>query len=847
MSTGHWRSIAGIAPYRAAILTFASMMAPVALAQEAQPALAESPEADQPAGVSAGIVATIPVDETSKPQEAAPEEGQRGGSRLIEEIIVTAQKREENIKDVPISIAAFSAEALDAKGISAQQDLPRITPGLTFSNAVGFSTAYIRGIGSDAFILADPLVVTYIDGVYFPASSAQFQDFGTVERVEISKGPQGTLFGRNALGGVISVTTKDPSLEGFEAIAGSSYTSFSGSKASRMSWSNSVHVSLPMTDTWALGVSGLYSRNDPYYDQRVGSDQALVDDGRAYAFRIKSLWQPNDVVKLRLNAYRFLTDDPQRNFAVNTSTTALTAAAQPQDPYSGGSINDVPVSRDRGITYFGSLEFNTNWLNIQLLGSDQDIVSDRTFDFDATPLPIAFFDVTDGPGYKGPIFSKSRSVELRFLSNENSPDWIEYVAGVYGYEQDSGEKGSVFRGGATNLQQGMFANVVVPGLADLYNNVLSAIPGLGGALPDGISVGLRGALHNESIAGYGQVTFKPLDWAALTLGARYTIDKKCVTYAEQSYYANPQSVTPLFHYDGCGSPVGALVTDDSDNPAYRSKTKRFDPKATLTFRPSDSWMGGDPLVYLSYQTATIGDTFNVISLFAAPDKALGSKIRAYELGMKTVVFDGLSSIDGAVFYYDETNAQTQVASLQSGGAVHFENVPKLRTIGAELASVSQILPSLTNDGLVFTLGVSYLDSEYREYPQGSGFDQQGIYSDTNDFTGNKVVQTPRYTVSTSINQTLEVPGGSLELGVDYYYNDGFYFLAQNTPNTEVDSYSTLGFTISYLFERWDLRVNGFGRNVLNERYQSARFTTDFGTADFPAPLAAYGLALRWNY
>lgn len=148
---------------------------------------------------------TIPVgqDDDIKPVRGS-------GSRLIEEVIVTAQKREEDVQDVPIMINAFSGEKLDAFGVESTADLQKITPGLTYTYTYGYSLIYIRGVGTDAFLPnADPSVATYIDGINIGPSQGKQDTLGPVERVEVLKGPQGTLFGRNATGGAINIVTAD--------------------------------------------------------------------------------------------------------------------------------------------------------------------------------------------------------------------------------------------------------------------------------------------------------------------------------------------------------------------------------------------------------------------------------------------------------------------------------------------------------------------------------------------------------------------------------------------------------------------------------------------------------------
>lgn len=786
-----------------------------------------------------------PLDpaEAEAPAETAPADA-GSGSRLIEEIIVTAQRREENIKDVPISISAYSPDFLEAKGVVAQQDLPKVTPGLTISNPVGFSVAFIRGVGSDAFILADPLVVTYIDGVYFPASTTQFQEFGDLEQIEVAKGPQGTLFGRNALGGVIAIKSRNPSLTDVQGSLKTTYTAYTGTKASRHAWTSSGFLSVPLTETLAFSVSGLVGYNDPYYNQRYGpsNNRRLVEDGDSYAYRIKALWQPLDDLEVKLNAYRSYTNDPQRNFGVQTNPSALGGSAadnadlflQPQDPFEGGELNDTPYSYDRTLNYFGSVDWNLPWLKVQLLAAKQNIEAVRNADFDGTPQPVAYFEDVDrrGDSYSKPFFSDGKSLEMRFLSNDSAPDWLELVGGIYLYKQESGVGGANFYAFGTQLAEGTIGGTEIPGLAALYADVLAPL----GVAPVGLNLALRGGLKEDAQSVYGQGTLKFTDWVSLTLGARYQVTDRDVLFADQLFYVNEQTQIPIQQNSG------------KDNPMFRSKTKDFDPKIVLSFKPGTSFLGDDPLLYLSYQTASIASTFNTISLFQAPTFTKGSTLTAYEAGIKTFLFGGRTNFDAAVFYYEQKDPQTQVVSLQTGGAVRFENAGGIETYGAEFGVVSPIFAELTNDGLVFTLGFSYLDSTYSSYPNASGFDEDtGQYSQDNDFSGNRVIQTPKYTVSTGLNQTFQFGNSTLDVGVDYYYNDGFFFLAQNSENSEVESYQTVGVTASYLYSPWDLRLSLFGRNILDEEYLGGRFVNDFGVVDYPAPKSTAGATLKWQF
>ena len=207
---------------------------------------------------------------TNAAQPAATDKQVRHSvSRLLEEVVVTAQKRQENVQDVPISMQAFSGEKLDALGITDQVDLQRITPGLNVTEQVSYTITFLRGIGTDATIAADPSVATYIDGIYYPFASNLAQNFGAVERIEVLKGPQGTLFGRNATGGAIAIHTKNPEFDGFSGEALAEVGSF-GSSQGRL------HVNVPIVDDVALSATAIYSTTDGYYEGRHGNPRRDV-------------------------------------------------------------------------------------------------------------------------------------------------------------------------------------------------------------------------------------------------------------------------------------------------------------------------------------------------------------------------------------------------------------------------------------------------------------------------------------------------------------------------------------------------------------------------------------------
>jgi iron complex outermembrane receptor protein len=354
---------------------------------------------------------------------AEPEAKGRGG--LLEEIVVTAQKREENLADVPISIQAFSPEALSARGIESQLGLSRAVPSLDVGSQAGYATIFLRGIGTEAFLTADPSIASYVDGVYFPFSPTFVQDFAGIERVEVLKGPQGTLFGRNATGGAISVTSRSPDFE--EAL-----TTFDITMGTNNLIKPRVYTNIPITDEFAINLSAYYSKADYHLD---GTSQGKplreqIDRG----VRFKARWAPADW--LDLNAGWVRTRN-QGNGAIgqNLNPSLLGSAAgitPPEDKRKVFVDERLYGVSDTRLTS-GQINFYLPWLDIKLLASDQLSGLLYNYDFDGSTQPLVSFDV---PGHPANI----QQGEIQLISNDSQPfaEWLDVTGGVFFFQNTQG-------------------------------------------------------------------------------------------------------------------------------------------------------------------------------------------------------------------------------------------------------------------------------------------------------------------------------------------------------------------------------------------------------------------------
>lgn len=322
--------------------------APNAAAEAAAPAdAAPAPaasEAEAPAVAEAAAATAEPA--INSPEVAAPASKKpRGSSRVLEEIVVTAQKREEDLMAVPISVTAFSPEALEARGVNSTTDLMKVTPALDYGTQAGdFTSVYIRGIGSEAWLTSDPSVATYVDGVYYPFSPSVAQDLGGIERVEVLKGPQGTLFGRNANGGAINVVVKEPDFEG--RLVNLSY----GTSVAKGYMQNRTNffANVPLTDTVAANVSAYFTTDDTYWTKDSTLAGEPFPDTKAASMRLKLRWLAAENVDLRFTVLGSKRDGTATAAAPITRTRLgeVTAALVPGLPGTPGGRDVTADARN---------------------------------------------------------------------------------------------------------------------------------------------------------------------------------------------------------------------------------------------------------------------------------------------------------------------------------------------------------------------------------------------------------------------------------------------------------------------------------------------------------------------
>ncbi len=768
-------------------------------------------EARPPAEVQP--LAVIAVPQASPIPDSRADNAPR--SRLIEEIVVTAQKREETLQDVPVSVQAFSGELLDALGVTDQTDLQRITPGLNITTQVSYVMTFLRGIGTDATIAADPSVATYIDGIYYPFASNLAQNFGAVDRIEVLKGPQGTLFGRNATGGAIAIYTEEPDTERIHGELLASVSDFNTQMYR-------AHANLPLGEHFALNATAMKSSTDGYYEGRQGNPEEAMPGDEMTGYRIKARLRPTDNLDIRLAMFRFEMESYNGSAAFTSEPSFLGSliGIQPQPGYSG-SVDSYPKNiTDDNTVYYGSLSYNAPWFDVKLIGSDQRMDTIGVRDFDGSRLPVSTFETPSQ-------FIDAQSAEVQLLSNgEAGPEWVEWILGAYYFRSVNGFGDLNFVIGGVDLGSGRLAGLPLPG------GLVNVLRQLG---PTG-ALNMVGLIGTDSRALFTQATFDMTDWFALTLGGRYQIEERYIVESTVGLARTDGPQTPLF--DNTDRSV-----DSHGNPyPARDEQKDFSPKVTFEFRPFDD----DTLLFVSWQQAVKAATYNTIVIYTQPNYVAPEEIEAFEVGLKTSAFDGLVRFNAAAFHYNVENLQTYYLSLLAGGVISFQNAGQARIVGADFDGFVQLFPSLVDD-LVLSGGAAYLDTEYLDFDGASGFSDNGTFVSNQDYSGNELIRTPKFTTTLSLSKTWQVPGGWPATGVDGYYTGDFDYEASNRDASLQESYWLVGARVSALLERWNLRLTGGVRNPTDEFYTAGFFATDFGVQPTLAPPRSYYTQLIWNF
>lgn len=679
------------------------------------------------------------------------------------DIVVTAQRREERIQDVPISVVALTSTSLRNAGVTSTNDLSIAVPGLELGRQNGSISPFIRGIGNRSTAPGEESAVPlYIDGVYVPTLTAGLMSLENVERVEVLRGPQGTLFGRNATAGVIQIITRDPGDKTrFDARVGyANYDTVEGS----------AYLGGALTSRIRADVSGYYMHQGDGWGKNVTTGNDAFK-GFEHAFRGKLIFDVGDDTEIRIGAdySKARTNTPP--LYTPLPGKVLTSGAPffaPGTPYLG--FYTVAENRDVSVTtrqWGANLQLRHSFGAIDLVSitSYRDVASRWILDQDGTPVN-AVSAVLSEP-------AKTWTQELQLLSNTDGP--LQWIFGAYYFDNRAKEDPLSLSG--SNPPFSVFT-------IDRF-----------------VQIGAK------SLAGFAQGTYDFEQGTKLTVGLRYTHDKRTIA--------------------GYDLRNGVLFA-----PSVSNQSATF---GKLTWRGSLDHRFSDSL--LAYATVSRGFKSGVFSAVAYLDPAVRPEtLDTYEIGFKSDLLDRRLRFNGAAFYNNFKDVQVQ---SQVVGGIKLNNAAKARSYGFEVE-----LQAEPTRGLTFAAALAYLDGEYLSYPGASFYTRTPtatIAATTGDATGRETIYTPHLTASVTGSYVID----NVTLNASYNYNSGFYFDVQNA--TRQPNYGLFNASIAYLSDnqRWGVRL--WAKNLTAEHYYTAIVSQSYGDTATPAAPRTYGLSLETHF
>lgn len=755
---------------------------------------------------------------------------------VLEEVIVTAQKREQSLNDVGIAVSAFTGDQMEQLGWDSADDVVAQAPGVTLVQPNGPGSFYInvRGVAQNDFSgdNQESPVAVYVDDVYVASpTGAAFQLFD-FERVEILRGPQGTLFGRNATGGLVHYVTRRPDQqpEGYIKATVGDYSQFDVEGA----------VGGGLTESVSGRLSFNSSNHDAIIENNTGSD---LNDNETWALRGQLLFNFGESSSLLLNARAGELDNTNAPFDHSSSrlnADGLGEAFAGNDLSDFGGFNGWGGYRDpdggeilegeydaegfvkvetQGYTATFETQFDNGMEFVSITDFNE---LDRNYLEDSDASPNAFFHFA----LKSDM--EQFSQEFR-LSGE--AEGLRWVAGAYYMNYE----GDLFTGGVA----GGFAR-------EAFQD---------STVPSGFGFDSPFSTETESTAFFGQVEFDLSDSLTLTAGLRWSKEEKSTQFDQ--YYSLFESTTsndvavrdlfelgdPVWSYGGGRySNQGSVTLFDAFGialPLLEGETDTDIDDDFLTWKLGMDWQAGDDtLVYLSYNRGIKAGGFNApldATLFIvdalSPDQFKFDKetLDAYEIGFKTSLWGGLARLNGAAYYYDYKDYQA--FNLESLTLFVFNT--DAANQGFELE-----LQSSPAEGLDVLLGMAYTDTNVED-----AFTTLG-----GDVLDREMIMTPELSFNGMVRYEWGVGSGKLAAQYDFNYLDDHFFQLKNSPVVAEDAYVISNVRLTYSSANDDWSMSAFVNNVTDEEYRQMALDLSGNPLEggFGMTESAYGSPRWWG-
>jgi len=817
-------------------------------------------------------------------------------AQRLEEVIVTAQKRTESLQDVPISVSAIQGDKIQEAGINNMAALADYVPNLQISEGTVDTSIYLRGMGSGNNAAFEQSVGMYIDGIYMGRGRQYRSPFVDIERVEVLRGPQGTLFGKNTVAGAVNVTTASPDV-GDE---------FSGSISAAVEDNDGYIVdgflSGSVTDNMAMRLAFKTSENDGTFDNTyLGEDELNVEDT---LFRFTTVWQPTD--NLDIN-FKYSHSDYERTGAPSTTKRFLSPEQRDADVPNRSSFAEAAYvltdqfypeiaqqSKKEFVTFkdnnFGvdrktvgigtGPDGSENTTDNAVLKLDYQmgdflvtsITGFSSYDYvdavDVDWLPLQFIDRGDDQEFE------QFSQEFRITSPGG--EFFDYVAGVY-YEQSDLEFDR--RVTVDSAMDGLFqfapANAFIPSFPDGVTAGDLGVQSLAQFIGITLGADYRGGqvgrdhhyqLDSDSWAVFGQGTFNISDTFRLTVGLRYTEESKEVSSSQTLFDDILGIGVPNYDPTVITIQAGSFNTYIYDYKEDRD-TDKWLPAANLQWD-----VGDDSMLYLSLSQGFKSGGFSAADdgepgtlspgdipgpddpvVFTTPNGDFefeDEEVDALEIGGKHTLLDGGMTLNWAYFYTEYDNLQT---SVFKGVGFGVTNAASTTVQGIEIDAMWQ-----ATDDLRLGANVAWLDAEYEDFKDAPCTAKQVDFEaicggpgslTNNDLSGQSTSYAPEYSAALFFDYSHMMSGGmEFFAGGEVNYKDDFTATGDNDPFDLIESYSKTNLRVGLRGEAWE--VMAYGRNIFDEEVFNNSFDTPVLAGSHSVVMdegAVFGLRGRYSF
>ncbi len=748
-------------------------------------------------------------------------------SILMEKIVVTAQKRIQSLKDTPVAITALSSEKMNELGIVSQQDISNFTPSMSYQEEAGGNEGnriYMRGVGRETSVLGtEPGVGIYDNGFYTGEAGVLSASPDRVARIEILRGPQGTLYGRNTTAGAITVIAKGPADE-FEGTARLNIGSYNNLVAE-------LTVSGPISESVRYFVNYRNRTQDSFYTNVSGPDPIGLDEEYVEAqldvdFSDDVNWNlryfktkyENESLRMQVLGQNF-NNSPLKLGAIVVNPelfSSLAVSPSVSDPFDIDSDVQGKVILNGDNNYQSTLNVEFNHFSLKALNGYSERNWNSTKDYDGTSSPVSFLEKVGQTDW-------SMQHEIQLVSNGDSD--INWVTGLFFYKNDVSQPYSILDEGNPFIQDGSV---------------------VGGPNPDSSFYEQLGELKTETTALYGQIDWDASDKLVLTAGLRYSEDKKTGRETQQIHYdtlgcgfnilpgvGNPFTTNPAFAFVdysafvASGNPLADACPSDA-NPRFglelsNSEALHEASWDAVTWRLGANWsVNDDSQLYATISSGYKSGGFRLGGMQDDPSTEVNESIVdeetliSYEVGYKANLLQTLT-VNMAVYQYQYKDMQVEVDVLNESGLATslLTNAPKVDISGFEFEG-----NWAATDKLSFLVSYSFNDSEIKEdYRVGDNKTFPTFGSDEpliRNVKGNRLNRSPKNKFAVGAYYVQPFTRGTLVASATYASIDRQYVTIFNDNIESIPSYNKTDLRLSWKDNDDKYEISVYGKNITDE-------------------------------